>query len=106
MSAATRLRRPDANVEIVVLEKSGHVSCANCGPPSYVGGVIDNKSSLLLQTPETLRERFAIDVRVHSEATGVDATERRVTVEDLATGEVCDLTWRHSSSARSPQPVG
>ena len=52
MSAATRLRRLNSQVEIVVLEKRGFVSYANCGLPYYVGGVIEDESALLLQTPE------------------------------------------------------
>jgi len=54
MSAATRLRRLDADAEIIVIEKSGYVSYANCGLPYYVGGVIEDESSLLLQTPASL----------------------------------------------------
>ncbi len=69
MSAATRLRRLDANAEIVVIEKSGHVSYANCGLPYYVGGVIEEERDLLLQTPESLHARFRLDVRILSEVT-------------------------------------
>src|ERR1039458_8949070 len=64
MSAATRLRRLDADADIVVLERSAHVSYANCGLPYYVGGIIEDESDLLLQTPESLHERFRLDVRV------------------------------------------
>ena len=56
MSAATRLRRLNEKAEIIVLEKSGYVSYANCGLPYYVGGVIENENSLLLQTPESLHQ--------------------------------------------------
>src|SRR5699024_2838831 len=65
MSAAARLRRRDDNAEIIVLESSGHVSFANCGLPYYLGGVIEDRSSLLLQTPDSLRARFNLDVRVN-----------------------------------------
>jgi NADPH-dependent 2,4-dienoyl-CoA reductase/sulfur reductase-like enzyme len=58
MSAATRLRRLDAEAEIIVLEKSGFVSYANCGLPYYVGGVIEEENDLLLQTPASLHARF------------------------------------------------
>jgi NADPH-dependent 2,4-dienoyl-CoA reductase/sulfur reductase-like enzyme len=67
MSAATRLRRLDATAEIIVLEKSGHVSYANCGLPYYVGGIIEDENALLLQTPKSLYDRFRLDVRVHNE---------------------------------------
>ena len=87
MSAATRLRRLDARAEIVVLERSGHVSYANCGLPYYVGGVIEDESSLLLQTPESLERRFRLDVRVRSEATNIDAGSKRVTVTNLESNE-------------------
>ncbi len=87
MSAATRYRRLDARAQIIVLERSGHVSYANCGLPYYVGGVIEEESSLLLQTPESLHRRFRLDVRVHSEATGIDAGSKRITVTNLDTGE-------------------
>ena len=83
MSAATRLRRLDAEAEIIVLEKSGHVSYANCGLPYYVGGVIEEEDALLLQTPESLHARFRIDVRVLSEALEIDSLNQRVKVRNL-----------------------
>jgi len=72
MSAAARLRRLDAASEIIVLEKSGHVSYANCGLPYFVGGVIQNEESLLLQTPDSLFKRFRLDVRVGAEVISID----------------------------------
>ncbi|WP_067805569.1 FAD-dependent oxidoreductase [Actinomadura formosensis] len=86
MSAATRLRRLAEHAEIVVLERGGYVSFANCGLPYHVGGVIPERDDLLLQSPEGLRERFGLDVRVRHEALGIDRTERRVRVRDLTTG--------------------
>ncbi|GAA2182895.1 CoA-disulfide reductase [Brooklawnia cerclae] len=83
MSAATRLRRLDEDADIVVLERSGNVSFANCGLPYHVGGVIERRSSLLLQTPESLRTRFGLDVRVRHEVVGIDAAARTVEVRDL-----------------------
>jgi len=80
MSAATRLRRLDENAQIVVLEAGDHVSFANCGLPYYVGGVIEERDALLLQTPESLHARFDLDVRVRSRVTDVDASGRTVTV--------------------------
>ena len=64
MSVATRLRRLDESARITVLERSAHVSYANCGLPYFVGGVIEDEDDLLLQTPEQLHERFCLDVRV------------------------------------------
>lgn len=85
MSAATRLRRLDEEREIVVLEKGEHVSFANCGLPYHVGGVIEERSALLLQTPESLRARFDLDVRTGHEAVSIDRDARTVTVR-TATG--------------------
>ena len=87
MSAATRLRRLDENAEIVVLERSGYVSFANCGLPYYIGDVITDRNALLLQTPFSLKARFGIDVRVDSEAVSIDRPAKSVKVHNLATGE-------------------
>lgn len=81
MSTATRLRRNDEKRNIIVLEASGHVSFANCGLPYYIGGVIEERQDLLLQTPAALKERFNIDVRVNTRATHIDRTARTVTTE-------------------------
>ena len=93
MSAATRLRRLDNEAEIVVLEKSGFVSYANCGLPYYIGGVITREQDLLLQTPESLNKRFRLDVRVKSEVTSIDPKNKLVTVSNLATGEKYELAY-------------
>ncbi len=84
-SAATRLRRLDESHEIVVLERSGYVSFANCGLPYYICGTIADRRSLLLQTPRSLNARFGLDVRVKSEVVAIDPAARTVTVHDLAT---------------------
>jgi NADPH-dependent 2,4-dienoyl-CoA reductase/sulfur reductase-like enzyme/rhodanese-related sulfurtransferase len=86
MSAATRLRRLDEDAQITVLERSGHVSFANCGLPYHVGGVIEDREALLLQTPESLHERFALDVLVRHAATRIDRDRRVVVSRDLRTG--------------------
>src|ERR1019366_7769248 len=93
MSVATRLRRLDNVASIVVLERSAHVSYANCGLPYYVGGVIENEADLLLQPPESLHERFRIDVRVRTEALSIDPQSRRVAVRDLTTGMDYELDY-------------
>ena len=85
-SAAARLRRLDEDAEITVIERTGYVSYANCGLPYYVGGTITERDDLTLQTPESFRDRFNIDVRVHSEAESIDRTNRSVHVRDLETG--------------------
>ena len=93
MSAATRARRLDAQAEIIVLEKSGHVSYANCGLPYYVGGVIEDESALLLQTPASLHKRFRLDVRVLSQALEIDAVRKVVKVLNLATLEESEISF-------------
>ncbi len=87
MSAATRLRRLMEDADILVLERSGHVSFANCGLPYYLGGVIEQRESLLLQTPASLDSRFGIDVRVDHEVTAIDRVAKTVSVRELRTGE-------------------
>lgn len=93
MSAATRLRRLDEDAEIVVFEKGAHVSFANCGLPYYVGGVIEDRDELLLQTPASLRARFDLDVRVSHEVLRIDRVSRTLTVKDHATGEITEETY-------------
>lgn len=86
MSAATRLRRLDESADIVIFERGEYVSFANCGLPYFVGGVIPNRSSLLLQTPESLAARFRLDVRVQHEVTSIDRASKTVTVRSVVTG--------------------
>jgi len=93
MSAATRLRRLDATAEIIVLEKSGHVSYANCGLPYYVGGVIETEDALLLQTPDSLHKRFRLDVRIASEALSINRANKTIAVRNLSTGEEYELNY-------------
>ncbi len=93
MSAATRLRRLDESARIIVVERSGNVSFANCGLPYHVGGVIERRDALLLQTPASLKARFGLDVRVGTEATAIDREQREVTVRNVASGEVERLPY-------------
>jgi NADPH-dependent 2,4-dienoyl-CoA reductase/sulfur reductase-like enzyme/rhodanese-related sulfurtransferase len=86
MSAATRLRRLDETARIIVLERGEHVSFANCGLPYHVGGVIADREALILQTPASLGARFALDVRVRTEAVAIDRDARTVVARDLTTG--------------------
>ena len=86
-SAAARLRRLDESAEIIILERSGYVSYANCGLPYYIGGVIKDRGELTLQTPESFKERFNIDVRVKQEVISVDRAKKSVLVRNLSTGK-------------------
>lgn len=103
MSAATRLRRLDDAREIIVIERGPHVSFANCGLPYYVGGEIEDRSALLLQTPQTLGARFGLDVRVRTEVVAIDRVARAVRVHDLATGT--DQTMTYDQLILSPGSV-
>ena len=82
MSAATRLRRLMEEAEIVVLEKGPFVSFANCGLPYYVSGEIADRDALLVQTPESLKARFNLDVRPFHEVTAISPERKTVTVEN------------------------
>ena len=89
-SAAARLRRLNEKAEILIFEKTGFVSYANCGLPYYIGGVIQDKGELLLKTPESFWTRFHIRVKVHTEVLSVNRDAKTVTVKDLTTGEEWD----------------
>jgi NADPH-dependent 2,4-dienoyl-CoA reductase/sulfur reductase-like enzyme/rhodanese-related sulfurtransferase len=105
MSAATRLRRLDNNADIVVIERSGHVSYANCGLAYFMGGVIEDESSLLLQTPTSLHDRFRLDVRVTSEAIAIDPTLKTVTVRNLSSGETYQLSYDYVVLSPGASPI-
>ena len=85
-TAAARLRRLDEQAEIVVFERSGYVSYANCGLPYYIGGVIEAPESLTLQTPESFFDRFRVDMRVRHEVTALHPDKKSVSVKNLETG--------------------
>lgn len=79
-SAAARLRRLDENIEIVMFERGEYISFANCGLPYYIGGSIKEREKLLVQTPEAMRDRFNIDVRVNSDVVSIDTENKKVKV--------------------------
>lgn len=85
-TAAARIRRLDEQAEIVVFERSGYVSYANCGLPYYIGGVIEDPEELTLQTPESFFARFRITMKVRHEVTAIHPDRRTVTVRDLEAG--------------------
>jgi NADPH-dependent 2,4-dienoyl-CoA reductase/sulfur reductase-like enzyme/rhodanese-related sulfurtransferase len=92
-SAAARARRLSEAAEIVVFERGPHVSFASCGLPYYVGGEIHAPSDLLVQTPEALKARFNLDVRIRTEVIHIDPTARRVEVRDLRTGMISRVAY-------------
>jgi NADPH-dependent 2,4-dienoyl-CoA reductase/sulfur reductase-like enzyme/rhodanese-related sulfurtransferase len=99
------MRRLDADAEIIVLEKSGHVSYANCGLPYYVGGVIEEEKDLLLQTPESLHARFRLDVRVAAEVTAINPAKKMVSVRNLLTREDYELDYDKLILSPGASPV-
>ncbi|HBE79684.1 MAG TPA: pyridine nucleotide-disulfide oxidoreductase [Firmicutes bacterium] len=92
-STAARLRRLDEQLEIVILEKGDAISYANCGLPYYIGGVISDRDELFLQTPEGMKKRFNIDVRVRHEALKIDAAKRELVIKDLQQGRTYIETY-------------
>ena len=105
MSAATRMRRLDAGAEIIVIEKSGHVSYANCGLPYYVGGVIEEEDALLLQTPSSLHARFRLDVRIASEVEAINPLDKTLSVKSELTGESYELNYDKLVMSPGASPV-
>ncbi len=87
-STAARLRRMDENIEIIMFERGQYISFANCGLPYYIGGTIEERKALLLQTPADMKARFNIDVRVLNEVVSVNKEEKLLEVKDLNTGEI------------------
>ncbi|QLG40197.1 FAD-dependent oxidoreductase [Paenibacillus sp. FSL W7-1088] len=85
-SAAARLRRLDEHAEIIIFEKGPYISFANCGLPYYIGGSIEDRERLLVQTPKGMADRFNIDVRTRSEIVAVDPHTRTVQVESQERG--------------------
>ena len=106
-TAAARLRRLDEQAEIVVFERSGYVSYANCGLPYYIGGVIEDRADLTLQTPESFFARFRVDMRVRHEVTALHPDRKTVCVRNLETGEEFEEAYDKlllSPGAKPAQP--
>jgi len=93
MSAATRLRRLDETVEIIVFERGEYVSYANCGLPYYIGDTIPERQSLMIQTPEGFRNWFNIQVRIRNEVLAVRPVEKIIRVKDLRSGREYEETY-------------
>jgi NADPH-dependent 2,4-dienoyl-CoA reductase/sulfur reductase-like enzyme/rhodanese-related sulfurtransferase len=106
-TAAARLRRLDEAAEILVFERSGYVSYANCGLPYYIGGAIEEPEALTLQTPESFFARFRVDMRVRHEVTAIHPEKKTVSVKALETGEEFEERYDKlilSPGARPTQP--
>lgn len=106
-SAAARIRRLDEKAEILVFERSGHVSYANCGLPYYIGGVIEDPGELTMQTPESFFSRFRVIMKVHHEVTSIQPDKKTVCVRNLETGQEFEESYDKlllSPGARPTQP--
>lgn len=106
-TAAARLRRLDEQAEILIFERSGYISYANCGLPYYIGDVITDPEALTLQTPEQFFARFRVQVRVRHEVTALHPERKTVSVTDLATGRTFEESYDKlilAPGARPTQP--
>jgi len=110
-STAARLRRMDEQAEIVMFERGEYISFANCGLPYYIGGAIENREELLIQTPEAMKARFNIDVRVKQEVMSIDKDKKTIEVRKVDTDEIYtesydDLVLSPGSSPLKPPIEG
>ena len=104
-SAAARLRRLDETAEIIMFERGDYISYANCGLPYYIGGEITNRDDLLLQTPESFKKRFNIEVRVRNEVTGIDSEKKQINVKNLSTGKTYTESYDKLILSPGAEPV-
>ena len=104
-TAAARIRRLDEKAEIVVFERSGYISYANCGLPYYIGGVIEDESDLTLQTPQSFYKRFRVKMNVHHEVTAIHPESKRVTVKNLENGEIFDESYDKLILSPGAKPI-
>ena len=109
-SCAARLRRLDEEANIIMLERGDYISYANCGLPYHIGDVIKSRDALLLQTPEAMKQKYGIDVRVKNQVSSIDRENKKITVRRLDSGEVYEETYdtlvisTGSSPVRPPIP--
>ncbi|HKL47048.1 MAG TPA: FAD-dependent oxidoreductase, partial [Candidatus Izemoplasmatales bacterium] len=104
-STATRLRRLDEQREIIMLERGEYISFANCGLPYYIGGVIQSRDALIVETVEDMQARFNIDVRIFSEAISIDKDNKVLTVKNLQTKESYQESYDHLVISTGAFPV-
>ena len=104
-TAAARIRRLDEQAEIVVFERSGYISYANCGLPYYIGGVIEDPEELTLQTPESFWKRFRIHMKVHHEVTAIHPDRKTVSVKNLESGEEFEESYDKLLLSPGAKPV-
>ena len=106
-TAAARIRRLNEQAEIVVFERSGYISYANCGLPYYIGDVITDPEALTLQTPESFFSRFRVTMKIRHEVTAIHPDRKTVSVRNMKTGEVFEECYDKlllSPGAKPTQP--
>ena len=104
-SAAARLRRLDENAEIIIIEKGQYVSSASCGLPYFIGGEIENKKDLTVQTPKSLRNRLNLDVRINQEAIEIIPSEKQVVIRDLSDNSTYNESYDKLVLSTGAEPV-
>ena len=104
-TTAARLRRRDEKRQIILLERGEYISYANCGLPYYIGDVIKNRDSLLLQKPEVMKARFDIDVRTSSEVTAIHTDRKSIEIKDKKTGETYEESYDDLVIATGSSPL-
>ncbi len=104
-TTAARLRRVSEEMEILILERGGHISYANCGLPYYIGETIAEREKLFVQTPENFKASFNIDVRVHNEVLSVDRKSKRVEVRNLESGELYTEAYDYLVLSPGAEPI-
>jgi len=104
-SAAARLRRLDETAEIIIFERGDYISFANCGLPYYIGGEINDRDDLLLQTPESFKKRFNIEVRIRNEVTGIDSEKKQINVKNLNSGETYTESYDKLILSPGAEPI-
>jgi NADPH-dependent 2,4-dienoyl-CoA reductase/sulfur reductase-like enzyme/rhodanese-related sulfurtransferase len=104
-SAAARLRRLDETAEIIMFERGSYISFANCGLPYYIGGEIQNREDLLLQTPESFKRRFNVDVRVRNEVTQIYLDKKQISIKNLDTGDTYTESYDKLVLSPGAEPV-
>lgn len=104
-SAAARLRRLQEQGDIIIIERGEYVSFANCGLPYYIGGAITQREALTLQTPESFKARFNIDVRVKHEAIAIDPASKEITIQNIDTSETYTESYDNLILSPGAEPI-
>ena len=104
-TVATRLRRLNETDEIIMFERDEHISFANCGLPYYLGGVIQSRDRLIVETIAGLKEKFNIDVRNFSEVISIDRVNKRIKIKRIKTGEIYEESFDKLVLSPGAQPI-